>query len=107
MDENKIEYIIFDGIKPNPTVTNTNDGLKILKENNCDFITSFGGGSFMMLQRDTLVVVNEGNIKNYEGIDRLMHPQFLLIAINITVGTASEMARLCIIIDENRYLKWL
>ena len=45
LDSNDIEYIIYDETKPNPTVKNVEDGLTILKEGNCDFVISLGGGS--------------------------------------------------------------
>ena len=32
LDKIEVEYAIFDGAQPNPTVTNVNDGLKILQE---------------------------------------------------------------------------
>ena len=45
LEKGNIEFVIFDKTKPNPTVTNVNDGLKMFKENGCDFFISFGGGS--------------------------------------------------------------
>lgn len=74
MDENKLEYIIFDEVKPNPTVINVNDGLKILKENSCDFVISFGGGSPHDAAKGiALLATNGGDVKDYEGVDRSIH----------------------------------
>lgn len=106
LDENKLEYIIFDEVKPNPTVINVNDGLKILKENSCDFVISFGGGSPHDAAKGiALLATNGGDVKDYEGVDRSIHPQLPLIAINTTAGTASEMTRFCIITDEEAHIK--
>lgn len=42
---NKIDYVVFNGVQPNPTIGNIEDGVKFYKENNCDSIIAFGGGS--------------------------------------------------------------
>lgn len=101
-----IEYIIFDKTKPNPTTTNVEDGLRMYKENNCDFFISFGGGSPHDAAKGmALVAANGGNIKDYEGVDKSVKPQVPLISVNTTAGTASEMTRFCIITDEERHVK--
>ncbi|WP_330614521.1 iron-containing alcohol dehydrogenase [Clostridioides difficile] len=33
-----IDFVVYDEVKQNPTVTNVNKGLKILKSENCDFV---------------------------------------------------------------------
>ncbi|MCT6851434.1 MAG: L-threonine dehydrogenase [Commensalibacter sp.] len=106
LDQQGIKTNVFDGTHPNPTVTNVNDGLKILKENNCDFVISLGGGSPHDCAKGiALLATNGGEIKNYEGIDKSNKPQLPLIAINTTAGTASEITRFCIITDETRHVK--
>lgn len=106
LKNNNIEFTVFDETKPNPTVTNVNDGLKMLKDNNCDFVISFGGGSPHDAAKGiALLATNGGCIKDYEGVDKSKFPQMPLIAINTTAGTASEMTRFCIITDEERYVK--
>ena len=104
--ENGVEFIVYDGTKPNPTCTNVKDGLSLLKENNCDFVVSFGGGSPHDCAKGiALVATNGGEIKDYEGLDQSRLPQLPLVAINTTAGTASEMTRFCIITDEVRHIK--
>ncbi|MUH05073.1 L-threonine dehydrogenase [Commensalibacter melissae] len=106
LDQQGIKTNVFDSTHPNPTVTNVNDGLKILKENNCDFVISLGGGSPHDCAKGiALLATNGGEIKNYEGIDKSNKPQLPLIAINTTAGTASEITRFCIITDETRHVK--
>ena len=106
LDSNDIEYIIYDETKPNPTVKNVEDGLNILKENNCDFVISLGGGSPHDCAKGiALLATNGGNIKDYEGVNMSSKPQLPLIAINTTAGTASEMTIFSIITDEDRHVK--
>lgn len=106
LDERKIEYIIFDETKPNPTVKNVHDGLEILKKNGCDFVISFGGGSPHDCAKGiAILATNGGHIKDYEGVNRSKKPQLPLIAVNTTAGTASEMTIFSIITDEERHIK--
>lgn len=106
LDTEGIEYVIYDGTQPNPTVKNVEDGLKLLKENACDFIISFGGGSPHDCAKGIgLVATNGGSIKDYEGVNKSTKPMLPLVAVNTTAGTASEMTRFCIITDEERHIK--
>ncbi|MUH95059.1 L-threonine dehydrogenase [Aliivibrio fischeri] len=104
--ERGVEVAVFDGTQPNPTIGNVNAGLKILKDNECDFVISLGGGSPHDCAKGiALVAANGGEIADYEGVDQSAKPQLPLIAINTTAGTASEMTRFCIITDEARHIK--
>ncbi|WP_017410006.1 L-threonine dehydrogenase [Aeromonas hydrophila] len=104
--EHGIESAVFDETKPNPTMTNVEAGLTMLKANGCDCVISLGGGSPHDCAKGiALVAANGGSIKDYEGVDRSAKPQLPLIAINTTAGTASEMTRFCIITDEARHVK--
>ncbi|MCV5480505.1 iron-containing alcohol dehydrogenase, partial [Escherichia coli] len=43
--EHGIESVVFDETKPNPTMTNVEAGLTMIKANGCDCVISLGGGS--------------------------------------------------------------
>ncbi|KPZ69869.1 MULTISPECIES: L-threonine dehydrogenase [Shewanella] len=104
--DNGITVFIFDGVQPNPTVSNVEAGLAMLNAHECDFVISLGGGSPHDCAKGiALVATNGGNISDYEGLDVSTRPQLPLVAINTTAGTASEMTRFCIITDETRHIK--
>lgn len=106
LGQNGITSTIYDGVQPNPTVTNVEAGLALLTANKCDFVISLGGGSPHDCAKGiALVATNGGSIKDYEGLDQSAKPQLPLVAINTTAGTASEMTRFCIITDEARHIK--
>ena len=106
LEQNGIQYAIYDGVQPNPTVANVNNGLAMLKEENCDFVISFGGGSSHDCCKGiALLATNGGVIGDYEGVNRSKKPQLPMIAVNTTAGTASEMTIFCIITDEERHVK--
>ena len=101
-----INAVVFDGAKPNPSIANVEAGLVVLKQHQCDFVLSLGGGSPHDCAKGiALCATNGGHIRDYEGVDRSAKPQLPLVAINTTAGTASEMTRFCIITDEERHVK--
>lgn len=106
LDNKNIEYAIYDETKPNPTVKNVNDGLALLKEKECDFVISLGGGSAHDCAKGiALLATNGGEIKDYEGVDKSKKPQLPMVGINTTAGTGSEMTLFAIISDEERHIK--
>lgn len=106
LDNKNIEYAIYDETKPNPTVKNVNDGLALLKEKECDFVISLGGGSAHDCAKGiALLATNGGEIKDYEGVDKSKKPQLPMVDINTTAGTGSEMTLFAIITDEERHIK--
>ena len=101
-----VQAVVFDGAQPNPTVSNVNDGLAILKKEGADFIVSLGGGSSHDCAKGVaLLATNGGQIADYEGLDKSQKPQLTLVSINTTAGTGSEMTRFTIITDETRHVK--
>ncbi len=101
-----IEYVMYDQVKPNPTVKNVEAGIAQFTASGCDFVISFGGGSAHDCAKAiSLVLANGGKIEDYEGVDVSTKPQIPLIAINTTAGTASEMTVFTIITDEERHVK--
>ncbi|MCD9461705.1 L-threonine dehydrogenase [Photobacterium phosphoreum] len=106
LTERNIDSVVYDGTQPNPTITNVDQGLALLKDNGCDFVISLGGGSPHDCAKGiALLAANGGQIGDYEGVDRSAKPQLPVVAINTTAGTASEMTRFCIITDEARHIK--
>lgn len=101
-----IFYVIHKDVSPNPTVQQVDFGLKLLQDNGCDFLISFGGGSpHDCAKAIGLLATNGGDIRNYEGTNKAAKPSVPLIAINTTAGTGSEVTRYCVITDEARHVK--
>lgn len=106
LEEAGIDFVVFDGVQPNPTVSNVEDGLKLIDSENVDVIVSLGGGSSHDCAKGiATVATNGGKIQDYEGLNELNKAIMPLVAVNTTAGTASEMTRFCIITDEERHIK--
>ncbi|GAB6179583.1 L-threonine dehydrogenase [Desulfotomaculum defluvii] len=106
LEDEGIFYIIYKDVSPNPTVSQVESGLKLLQDNGCDFLISFGGGSpHDCAKAIALLATNGGEIRNYEGLNKLKKDSAPLIAINTTAGTGSEVTRFCVITDEEKHSK--
>lgn len=78
------EVIRFNGFTSNPIYEDIQSGVKVLKENGCDFIVAIGGGSSI----DTAKA-----IKYYHGAD------LPIMAVPTTSGTGSEATRFAAIYE--------
>ena len=106
LDEARIEYVVFDDVKPNPTVANVNNGLELYKKEHCTGILSIGGGSPQDAAKAIgLLQTNGGNIIDFEGIGKSKFKSVPIIAVNTTAGTASEVTINYVISDEERKIK--
>jgi len=105
-----VDSVVFDGVKPNPSTANVEQGLAALRDSGCDCLVSLGGGSSHDCAKAIgLVAANGGQIADYDaarsGVHRAQKPQLPLIAINTTAGTGSEVTCASVITDEARRVK--
>ncbi|MCH3963444.1 MAG: iron-containing alcohol dehydrogenase [Clostridium sp.] len=108
LDEIGIAYIVYNEAKPNPTVKNVEDGLKILKKEKCDLVISIGGGSPQDCGKAiAILATNGGNIKNYEGVNKTTKKSLPIVAITTTAGTSAEVTINYVITDEERHVKMI
>jgi alcohol dehydrogenase class IV len=102
-----VHNAVYADTKPNPTVTNCQDALQLLKELNAEAVVAMGGGSSIDVAKAVcLMATNEGPIEDYEGIDKCSNDLLPLIAIPTTAGTASEVTTFTVITDEKRQYKF-
>lgn len=98
-----IEYVLFDKVRPNPTAQNVMDGVKLARENGCDFVISLGGGSVMDCGKCIAVMMkNEGDLWDYslskQGGKKIpQNPAAPNICITTSAGTGSEVNQYAII----------
>ncbi|BBN09130.1 alcohol dehydrogenase [Marchantia polymorpha subsp. ruderalis] len=106
LDEINVKYSIYDGTEPNPTDKQVDEGVAMLKKEECDFIVSFGGGSpHDCAKAIGVLATNGGRIHDYEGLNKTKNAMLPLVAVNTTAGTAAELTRFAIITDTKRHVK--
>ena len=102
-----VEYAIYSEIVGEPTDTMIENGLKLYKEEGCDFLVALGGGSPMdSMKAIGSLVIHGGCMSDYMGkvIDVEMPP---MVAIPTTAGTGSEATQFTIITDTKKNIKML
>lgn len=103
----EIPFIVFDGVKPNPTVANVLSGLDALEGASGDpGIVAVGGGSVMDCAKMIgALATNGGAVQDYDGVDLIPKRMLPMVAVNTTAGTASEVTRWSVITDPEREVK--
>ena len=113
LQEAGIEYAVFDGVEPNPTVSMVEEGEALRQEEGCDFVLAVGGGSSMDVAKGvTLLATNPGEIADYEvktGEDvmkgMIENDPLPLVTVPTTAGTGSEVDFWAVITEEDREFK--
>ena len=108
LDEASIAYEIYDEVKPNPTVTNVQQGVEACKKAGADFIIAIGGGSSMDTAKGIGIICTNpdfADVVSLEGVADTKHKCLPIIALPTTAGTAAETTINYVIIDETRQQK--
>lgn len=106
LDKEKVEYIIYDGIQPNPRDTTVHEAYELALAEKADMLIAIGGGSSIDTAKGIGVLLNNGgNINDYEGLDKVKNKICDLIAVPTTVGTGAEVTFWSVITDTKRHFK--
>ncbi len=108
LKKKNISYVIYDEVKPNPTVQNVQDGLKVAKDNSVDCIVAIGGGSSIDTAKAIAIIfTNEefSDVVSLDGTAATKNKALPLIALPTTAGTAAEVTINYVITDEVRTKK--
>lgn len=106
LDEAGIEYTVFSDVKPNPTVTNVKDGLRVCREFGADVIVAVGGGSSIDTAKGISIVMTNPDREDIVSLNGPSNTvRMPLIALPTTHGTAAEVTINYVITDEEREVK--
>jgi len=106
--ENKIALSVYDKTVANPTTQNVDEALALYKENACQAIIAFGGGSAMDCAKATGARVARPNktLGQMKGVLKVGKALPLLIAVPTTAGTGSETTLAAVITDSETRHKY-
>lgn len=107
MHDANVKYTIFDNVQPNPTDTNVKEGLALFRENNCQAIIAFGGGSPMDCAKaiGAAAVKKKKSIEQLQGLFRVLHRTPCIFAVPTTAGTGSETTIAAVITNAETHHK--
>jgi len=96
ISNNGSEFVVFDKIQPNPTLTSIREGSMLARKESCDYIIGLGGGSSIDASKSIAVMANNpGDYWDYisggsgKGLTVPNDP-LPVIAITTTAGTGTE-----------------
>lgn len=107
MDAAGIEYVVYDGVQPNPTDRNVNEGLKLFRESGCQAMVAFGGGSPMDCCKGigAMAVKKGKTVEQLQGLFKVLHRIPTIFAVPTTAGTGSETTVAAVITNEKTHHK--
>ena len=108
LDNANIQYVVYDGVEPNPTTRIVYDALHFYQEHQCDAIIAIGGGSPIDVAKAVSILsANGGKIQDYNGYNKSKKRGTPIIAVNTTADTGSECTRAYVVTDEETKTKML
>ncbi|MDY2549889.1 MAG: lactaldehyde reductase [Enterococcus casseliflavus] len=110
LDEAGVDYALYDGIVPNPTIQNVKDGLAFVKEAQADCIIAIGGGSPIDTAKAVAIIATNpefSDVISLEGVADTKHPCLPILAVPTTSGTAAEVTINYVITDEENHRKFV
>lgn len=114
LDENGVDYFVYDKINPNPLSDDVDEAARVAKEQGCDFTMSIGGGSSTDVCKCVAVLLrNEGKIWDYIGDDidgvrvakRQAKEAAPIMVISTTAGTGSEVNQSAVVVNSETHVK--
>ena len=110
LEEAGVDYALYDGIVPNPTIQNVKDGLAFVKEAQADCIIAIGGGSPIDTAKAIAIIATNpefSDVISLEGVADTKHPCLPILAVPTTSGTAAEVTINYVITDEENHRKFV
>ncbi len=101
LDKAGVEYVVYDGTQPNPSIENIEEARQLFVENGCQGVIAFGGGSPMDCAKAAAARVTNPKIpvKKMRGVLKLRHKLPPLFAVPTTAGTGSEVTLAAVVTD--------
>lgn len=108
MEKAGVEYHVYDGVQPNPTIDNIEDAYKMYRDNHCEGFVAFGGGSSMDCAKVAAARVVRPNksVPKMRGLLKIMKKLPPFFAVPTTAGTGSETTLAAVISDPRTHEKY-
>ena len=108
LEREKIPFIMYSDVEPNPSVNTVNAIQKLYISENCDGIIALGGGSSMDAAKAAAarVVHPDKSVNQMGGLLKVLKKIPPFIAIPTTSGTGSETTIAALITDTNTHHKY-
>lgn len=104
LKKENLDYTVFCDVSPNPKVKDAEKAAQKYREEECDSVVAFGGGSAMDCAKiaAALVSSDKNSIKNMRGYLKVKGKLVKIFAIPTTSGTGSETTIAAVITDSDK-----
>ena len=107
LSDARLKYDVFRDIESNPKDHNVHAGAEMARRMQADCLVAVGGGSPIDCAKAIAVLAtHEGQVRDYEGRDKISANVLPLIAIPTTAGTGSEVTFSAVITDTEEGFKF-
>ena len=106
LSEQGVETHVYDGVLPDPTQKVVDDGIAVLRQNNCDSVLAIGGGS--SIDAAKVIALAGGNdclAADCIGANKCALPSLPFFVIPTTAGTGSEGTFIAVVSDNETHQK--
>ncbi len=110
LDANGMAYVVYDHIKPNPTIENVKSGVEAYKKSGADYMITIGGGSSMDTGKAIGIIITNpefADVRSLEGVAPTKNRTVYTIAVPTTAGTAAEATINYVITDVEKKRKFV
>ena len=108
LEDESIEYEIFEGVLPNPTFNAVQAGEQAFTSTGCEALLSLGGGSVLdAAKMIALLHKNPLSLNEFEGVGKSKNAAVPHFAIPSTAGTGAEITPVAVISDPTTHRKVL
>lgn len=107
MNNAGVEYVVYDGTQPNPTIENIEEAKDMYNANGCQGIIAFGGGSPMDCAKIAAARVVKPNqpVEKMRGLMKILRPLPPFFAVPTTAGTGSECTLAAVVSNSKTHEK--
>src|ERR1035441_3150446 len=99
-------YVVFDQVTPDAPIPVIEQGIALFREEACDAIIAFGGGSAMDAAKAIgLAAANDKHPRELVGYFRGLHGPVPIYAVPTTAGTGSEVTVAAVVSDPENHRK--
>ena len=106
--EQDMKWTLYDKTVANPTIDNIEEALQMYKDNHCDGLVAFGGGSSIDCAKGVAARLARPNksIPQMKGVLKVLRKTPILFAVPTTSGTGSEATLAAVITNSQTHEKY-
>jgi 1,3-propanediol dehydrogenase len=106
LEREGLSYVVYSNVVTNPRDFQVHAGAQLYLQKQCDVVVAVGGGSPIDTGKGVAILAsNHGNIHDFEGCNRVIHPLPPMVCAPTTAGTGADVTQFAVVTDTVRRVK--